>query len=95
MFWFKRKKYIISETTQYKNLEKKRSNKELPELYNKRENCCGCSACYSICPCNAITMEPDIEGFLYPVVNAEKCVACYACIRVCSFKEEQTKKGYL
>lgn len=26
------------------------TNKFLPELYNIRENCCGCTACYAICP---------------------------------------------
>ena len=31
-------------------------------------------------------MQPDEEGFLYPVVDKEKCVKCYACIKVCAFK---------
>ena len=28
--------------------------------------CTGCGACVSICPKQAITMQPDAEGFLYP-----------------------------
>lgn len=27
-----------------------KTDKQLPELYNIRENCCGCTACYAICP---------------------------------------------
>ena len=55
--------------------------------FNLKENCCGCTACQSICPVRAITMESDSEGFLYPCVNSEKCVNCGKCIEVCDFKE--------
>ncbi|MFR5787046.1 MAG: 4Fe-4S dicluster domain-containing protein [Christensenellales bacterium] len=36
--------------------------------------CTGCGACVSICPKQAIAMQPDAEGFLYPKVDGEKCV---------------------
>ena len=71
------------------------SEKNLPVLYEKRENCCGCTACFAICPVQAISMLPDEEGFLYPVVDAEKCIRCYKCISVCAFKKDQKEKGYL
>ena len=87
--------YHPHKSTRYKNKEKSSSTKTLPELYENRENCCGCSACYAICPVNAITMEPDEEGFLYPTVDAEKCIRCYRCISVCAFKVDQEAKGYL
>ena len=45
------------------------------EIKNKAD-CCGCTACASICPQDAITMQPDSMGFLYPVVAKEKCVDC-------------------
>ena len=48
-------------------------------------DCCGCSACASICPRDAISMEPDSMGFLYPKVDMEKCVDCGLCERVCAF----------
>lgn len=47
------------------------------------EKCCGCSACYSICPVSCINMEYDNEGFLYPVINTKKCIECKSCINVC------------
>ena len=34
-----------------------------PLIYKNKENCCGCSACYSICPVGAIKMKEDDEGF--------------------------------
>ena len=68
--------------------------KEIPNLYKNKSECCGCSGCYSICPVHAISMEPDEEGFLYPVVKAEKCIRCYRCLSVCAFKSDQGVKGF-
>lgn len=48
-----------------------------------KEQCCGCTACYSICPTHCIEMLMDEEGFLYPVIDASKCINCKACERVC------------
>ena len=41
-------------------------NKPIPILYTCKEECCGCTACYAICPKGAITMLLDQEGFYYP-----------------------------
>lgn len=49
--------------------------------------CCGCTACASICQHEAITMEPDAMGFLYPSVDGNKCVECGLCEKVCQFNE--------
>lgn len=69
--------------------------KDIPVLFENKENCCGCGACFSICPSSAIFMKEDLEGFLYPVVDESKCIRCYKCVKVCNFKQEQEKKGYL
>lgn len=60
--------------------------RKLPILYNRKEECCGCMACYSICPIGAITMELDEEGFWYPSVDGERCIRCYRCLDVCAFR---------
>ncbi len=54
-------------------------------VFNKL-NCCGCSACYNICPQQCIKMESDNEGFWYPVVDKEKCTDCGLCDEVCPIK---------
>ena len=66
-------------------------NKTTPVLYDRKEDCCGCYACESMCPVNAITMKADEIGFEYPVIDEEKCVGCMTCIRVCPIKSHGGK----
>ena len=61
--------------------------KELPVLFKKKEECCGCTACYAICSQFAIIMILDEEGFEYPYLDENKCIRCYQCIKVCPFKD--------
>jgi formate hydrogenlyase subunit 6/NADH:ubiquinone oxidoreductase subunit I len=61
--------------------------KPLPNLTEKPEDCCGCAACYSICPTQAIQMVPDSEGFDYPLIDADLCTCCYLCVKVCPIKK--------
>ena len=69
-------------------------NQVPPILFTNKQNCCGCSACFSICPVNAISMVEDEEGFLYPKVDHSKCIKCFRCLKVCAFKVDQEAKGY-
>lgn len=48
-----------------------------------KSECCGCSACYNICPVGAIEMKPDSEGFLYPIIDRTKCINCGKCKKAC------------
>ena len=48
----------------------------------RAEDCTGCTACASVCPVNAIAMEPDHEGFLRPVIG-ERCILCRRCEQTC------------
>ena len=52
-----------------------------------QKDCCGCTACMSICPHNAIMMKPTALGFLYPIVDVTKCVECGLCEKVCQFND--------
>ena len=54
----------------------------LPQLAS-HERCTGCTACASVCPHRAITMERDEEGFPFPRIHPEKCVRCGRCKAVC------------
>ena len=47
------------------------------------QECCGCGACYNICPSSAISMVENAEGFLEPKLNNELCINCGRCKQVC------------
>ena len=46
-------------------------------------DCCGCAACFAICPCKAISLHRDGEGFLRPVVDSTRCCRCGKCKASC------------
>lgn len=56
-----------------------------------KSDCCGCTACASICPKDAMTMEPDTLGFKYPKVDLSKCIDCGLCEKVCAFNDSYDK----
>lgn len=60
--------------------------KNYPILFETKQECCGCTACYAICPVHAINMYIDEEGFEYPQIDNAKCITCYKCIQVCPIK---------
>ena len=51
------------------------------------KDCCGCTACASICAHDAITMQPDALGYVYPKVDIEKRVDCGLCDKACQFSD--------
>lgn len=57
------------------------------------KECCGCTACESICTQNAIQMKQNKEGFFYPVINENKCIDCGLCTNVCQ-KTIKTSPNY-
>ena len=65
----------------------------------EKSQCCGCTACSSICPKKAIVMKQDEEGFMYPIIDKSKCVNCGLCDKVCPVKnvkeEEFEQKAYI
>lgn len=62
-------------------------------IFEKKEDCCGCTACYNICPKEAIKMEPDREGFLYPKIDQSLCIDCQLCKKVCPVINEKSLKN--
>jgi coenzyme F420-reducing hydrogenase beta subunit len=55
-------------------------------------DCCGCSACASICPKSAINMEANVLGFKYPTIDNSRCVDCGKCIQACDFNANSCKE---
>lgn len=61
-------------------------------LFSEKKLCCGCGACYSVCPMNAILFTEDEEGFLYPKINYNNCVKCKMCLSVCPINNSEIEK---
>ena len=61
-------------------------------VIEEKANCCGCSACFSVCPTNAIIMAEDEYGFQYPFVDEKACVGCGKCQKVCPILSSHKKQ---
>ncbi|MCC8088718.1 MAG: Coenzyme F420 hydrogenase/dehydrogenase, beta subunit C-terminal domain [Rikenellaceae bacterium] len=61
------------------------------EIKDKGE-CCGCSACYAICPQKCIRLTKDCEGFLYPEIKDSDCIKCGLCIKTCPVLNQNSEK---
>lgn len=68
---------------------------DIPKLFDKKENCCGCGACVNICPVHAIRMKEDENGFIYPKIEESLCVRCGSCKRVCAFQNTEETNNVL
>lgn len=64
-------------------------HKSTPVLFYKKEECCGCNACFVSCSKSAINMVADNEGFNYPFIDADSCISCNNCVLSCSFRTDQ------
>lgn len=60
--------------------------------------CVGCQACYNGCPHEAIRMEQDEAGFMFPKIDADKCTDCSYCTKICPVatpqEHENLKSAY-
>ena len=45
--------------------------------------CCGCGACESVCPVDAVRLLPGERGFLVPQIDSRTCIHCGRCADVC------------
>jgi coenzyme F420-reducing hydrogenase beta subunit len=52
-----------------------------------KTKCCGCGACVVACPVQCIQLQPDDEGFCYPVINDGACTNCGRCLEVCGMQQ--------
>jgi len=56
-------------------------------ILNINDLCTGCGACASICPKTCIEMTTDQDGFYYPQINFNECIACHLCDSVCHVQD--------
>lgn len=56
--------------------------------------CTGCSACSQACPKNAINMNTNEEGFLYPEIDNNLCTDCKLCKKTCPINNYNFNNKY-
>ena len=61
------------------------------KLFEDKKDCCACGACLNICPKQAIFMQKDEYGFLYPQIDESKCIKCRLCLKTCAFQNSELK----
>jgi coenzyme F420-reducing hydrogenase beta subunit len=59
------------------------------------KNCTGCRACEQKCNKNAIQMQSNAEGFLYPNIDASLCNQCGLCEKICPMHREDLQNDVL
>lgn len=67
--------------------EKKKIAEEKKKVFINQLNCVGCGQCTDVCPVSAIEI---IGG--KAVIDYEKCISCYLCIRECNYRAIKKKK---
>lgn len=55
------------------------------------ELCTGCQACKEACPVQAIHMEENSRGFVYPKIDQSICINCKKCTKICPAINPQKK----
>jgi len=59
------------------------------KILENEKQCTGCGLCAWVCDKNAITMRAVEGGFLYPQIDADKCVSCGKCKNLCPVNKER------
>lgn len=59
-----------------------------------KDTCSGCGACTQVCKHGALIMQPDKEGFSYPILNKDKCIGCGLCDRTCPVTGTETQNTW-
>lgn len=58
-----------------------------------KDDCTGCTACIATCSQGAISITEDMDGFIYPYIEREKCINCGRCINVCPISNKEYNKS--
>lgn len=59
------------------------------KILNINDKCTGCGACVNSCTKLALRLDYNAEGFYYPFLNANSCVQCGLCERMCPVLNEK------
>ena len=62
----------------------------------RRNLCCGCAACASVCPRKCIEIRQNSEGFWRAAIEHSQCINCGKCLTVCPMisRKKQLEETY-
>lgn len=63
-------------------------DRKTPILFRNKKDCCACGACMNACPKEAISMQEDKHGYIYPVIAPQQCIGCNRCKKVCAYQND-------
>lgn len=66
----------------------------MESVFISKEECCGCTACFNLCPKNVISLQSDSCGYDYPAIDASLCINCGLCQNVCQFRKKEIQDSY-
>lgn len=66
-----------------KGIAEYKREEALVTITGEESSCNGCSACAELCPKSCISMMPNNNGFLVPVIDTDQCISCGKCRRLC------------
>ncbi|WP_041139760.1 Coenzyme F420 hydrogenase/dehydrogenase, beta subunit C-terminal domain [Beduini massiliensis] len=67
----------------------------LNEFKKDSSLCSGCTLCSIVCPTKAITYKSDLNGFIYPKIDNEKCIECSRCDKICHINTNESQNSEL
>lgn len=93
----KRRNVLVNESMEYLKNALAKATSSAPKvvknnIHNNNTLCCGCGACKTVCPCDAIEVKLNKEGFYAAFVNEGKCVSCGKCANICPYMKERDDK---
>ncbi|MBQ8164273.1 MAG: Coenzyme F420 hydrogenase/dehydrogenase, beta subunit C-terminal domain [Clostridia bacterium] len=64
-------------------------------VIKNKSKCTGCGVCANVCEFEAIKMNRDTEGFLYPSVDYSLCKKCKKCISKCPSNQDKKRESFM
>ena len=61
------------------------NNKQQNNILSVSSICCGCGACYAVCPKGIISIPLNKDGFYQIDIKEDECVSCGKCVKVCPY----------
>ena len=66
-----------------KGIKEYERDASVPTITGQECSCSGCGACVELCPTSCISLKPNNNGFIVPIINQDNCISCGKCRKIC------------